>query len=232
MNLFLLFLIGYYVVVAVANAAFDYEELDYFTQAVDDEDKQIDIYGPRTVILSKLFPDGTLVGFFMNSMLNGGTEEFVLAKNVTDPYMVFKWRNTPHILLNEGNLTKMISSESDSRVLPFNKFEIAKFDFLENILYIYYNNIIVIYYFPDLKKLTSFYTGPITDFYINNNRFIYTDNCASFNKSVCENGKFKQLIFYNYKKVDDKIVIYPVIPILFIFVCVIYTTYVLVKINK
>ena len=210
-----------------------YDELDYFMPAIDDSDKQIDIYGPRTVILSKLHLDGTLVGFFMNSMISGGTEEFVLAKNITNPYMIFKWQNQPHILINNNNLTMMISP-SNRRSLPLKKFQLAKYDFLEEILYSYYNNFMTVYYFPDLQKLSSFYAGPITDFYINNNRFIYTHNCTSFNETICKHGKFKQLIFYNYKKLDenDKISKFSLVPVLFIFIFVIYITYVLVKINK
>ena len=68
------------------------DNFEFFTRAIDDRDKQVDIYAPHTVILSKLNSNGTLVGFFMNSVIGGEGKTFIIAKNITFPYVIVNWR--------------------------------------------------------------------------------------------------------------------------------------------
>lgn len=168
-----------------------------FTRAIDDRDKQMDIYAPHSVALSRKY-NGHILAFFMNSLVHGATEESVMARDVSGPYVVMKWNGRPTVICNDpnSNYTKMISPGRE-RLLPIKQFEIGRYDFIYQTFYSYANEILYMYKFSNLKLIATVSIGNITDFYVNADRLYATNNCQNLGNTHCSNGKFNTFEIVN-----------------------------------
>jgi hypothetical protein len=200
MNMLIIFLKMLFVLICAAIGTVQgfSNNYEFFTRAIDDRDKQVDIYAAHTVILSKLNTDGTLIGFFMNSALGGESKHFLIASNVTAPYAVIDWRGRPTVICNDkaSPFVRMINPSSE-KLLPFPHFDIAKYDYTQKNLYFYINESMFIYNIPRLANVSQYKLGLITDMFVTNKILYLTYNCSGFFNVTCSNGFFNEFVISN-----------------------------------
>lgn len=174
------------------------DDFEFFTRAIDDRDKQVDIYAAHTVILSKLYTNETLVGFFMNSVIGGESKHFVIATNVSAPYVVIDWRGRPTVLCNDklSPYVRMINPLGE-RLLPFKHFDIAKYDYTQETLYFYVNETLFVYNLPRLIDVAQYKIGLLTDMFVTEGRIYLTYNCNGHKNVTCSNGFFNEFVISN-----------------------------------
>jgi hypothetical protein len=200
MNMLIIFLKMLFILICAAVCAVQgfSDNYEFFTRAIDDRDKQVDIYAAHTVILSKLSSDGSLIGFFMNSALGGESKHFLIASNVTAPYAVIDWRGRPTVICNDNAspFVRMINP-SGERLLPFPHFNIAKYDYTRENLYFYINETLFVYNIPTLANLSQYKLGLLTDMFVTNKVLYLTYNCSGIVNTTCSNGFFNEFVISN-----------------------------------
>jgi hypothetical protein len=191
---------------------------EYFKRAADDRDKQIDIYAPRTVIISQLFEDGTLYGFFMNSVVGEESRPFVIARNVTPPYTIFEWRNQPTVISIDPHSPYVEFITKDcTKLLPFTHFSIAKYDFVNKNIYFYLNETLSSYSFPKLQLIDTYVLPTLTDMFVSDGEVYMSFNCSGIRDSICYNGMFDEVIISNFSvKIEISLTTIILIVVLFI----------------
>lgn len=92
-------------------------------EVAKDSDGQTDIYAPHTVVESRLVGD-ELYAFFMNSVVQVQTPEFILARNVCAPYVVLRLGGNPAVISSpcDGELHPKLVTASGTTVFPSFRF--------------------------------------------------------------------------------------------------------------
>jgi len=173
-------------------------DFELFTRAIDDRNKQVDIYAAHTVLLSRLFDNGTLIGFFMNSVIGGKGRPFTIASDVSSPYAVIGLNGRPTVICNDNRspFVRMLTNVGE-RLLPFEHFELCKYDYVQETIYLYANETLSVYNLPRFITIGRYYVGNLTDFFVTNGRIYMTNNCDGLLNETCAHGLFDKFIISN-----------------------------------
>ena len=87
---------------------------------------------------------------------------------------------------------------SGERLIPFYNFQIGKYDYTDQTLYLYRNESLYVYNLPRLLTIGKYDVGKLTDMFITGGRVYMTYNCTDIPINTCVNGFFNQFVISNF----------------------------------
>lgn len=138
------------------------------TLTVEKDNKhQAQIYSENTLLMTAVH-DENLYGYYMNSVLQVQTVEFLIATGICEPYVAFRFNQMLHVLAKGCNSSQLFLTMSGDRQEVNGRAQLIRFEFVTGIVYMLQNDgRIHLYSLPGWaqKDIISLGYG-ITDFYV------------------------------------------------------------------